>query len=236
MGILQKFSLIVHLSHIMNYFFAPKQLVICLQLVFVTLNGVAQNVYIQDYFVSPMDSPLYLSAPFGSLRDNHFHSGMDIRTNEKEGLPVYAIADGYVARIKYSPFGYGKAIYINHPNGYTSVYGHLQNANGTIAKYIKKYQYEMSSFDFDHFPGKDKLKVKKGDTIGWSGNSGGSTGPHLHFEIRNTQTEEIINPQLFGIPVVDAENPAIQRFYVYTFNVGYCFYSQTRNWFCARCQ
>jgi murein DD-endopeptidase MepM/ murein hydrolase activator NlpD len=174
------------------------------------------QVYPQQDFQAPMDTPLYLSAPFGSLRDNHFHSGMDIRTNEKEGYPVYAIADGYITRIKYSPVGYGKALYINHPNGYTSVYGHLQNANGAIAAYIKKYQYEIRSFDFDHFPGKDRLRVKKGDTIGWSGNSGGSTGPHLHFEIRNTRSEEIINPQLFGIPVVDEEAPAIQALFVYT--------------------
>jgi murein DD-endopeptidase MepM/ murein hydrolase activator NlpD len=173
------------------------------------------QVYPQADFQTPMDTPLYLSAPFGSLRDNHFHSGMDIRTNEKEGYPVYAIADGYVVRIKYSPYGYGKAVYINHPNGYTSVYGHLQNANGPIAAYIKKYQYEIRSFDFDHFPGKDKIRVKKGDTIGWSGNSGGSTGPHLHFEIRNTRSEEIINPQLFGIPVIDEETPVIQSVYVY---------------------
>ncbi len=175
------------------------------------------QVYPQGYFQSPMDTPLYLSAPFGSLRDNHFHSGMDIRTYEKEGLPIYAVADGYVSRIKYSPYGYGKALYIDHPNGYTSVYGHLQNANGQIATYIKKYQYQIQSFDFDHFPGRDRILVKKGDTIGWSGNSGGSTGPHLHFEIRNTQTEEIINPQWFGIPVVDEQAPAIQKLFTYVF-------------------
>jgi hypothetical protein len=171
--------------------------------------------YPVDYFQSPMDTPMYLSAPFGSLRDNHFHSGMDIRTYEKEGLPVYAVADGYVARIKYSPVGYGKALYIDHPNGYTSVYGHLQNAEGEIAGYIRKYQYEIERFDFDHFPGK-ALKVKKGQIIGWSGNSGGSTGPHLHFEIRDTKTEQVINPQLFGIYGVDLYPPVIRKILVYT--------------------
>ncbi len=175
---------------------------------------------IPNTFSYPMDTPLYLSAPFGSLRDNHFHSGMDIRTYEKTGLPVYAIDDGYVVRIKYSSTGYGKAIYINHPNGFTSVYGHLENANGEIADYIKKYQYEIKDFDFDHFPSKDRLKVKKGDTIAWSGNSGTSTGPHLHFEIRETRTEEIMNPQLFGIFGVDTLQPAIKNllFYDLSFN------------------
>ncbi|MBP9186140.1 MAG: M23 family metallopeptidase, partial [Bacteroidia bacterium] len=99
-----------------------------------------------------MDTPLYLSAPFGSLRDNHFHSGMDIRTYEKEGLPIYAVADGYVSRIKVSAYGYGKAIYIDHPNGYTSVYGHLQKYNGDIAQYVKTVHYTEKSFEIDHFP------------------------------------------------------------------------------------
>jgi hypothetical protein len=189
-------------------------LVMLMFIVSVTVNA---QMYPKDYFQSPMDTPLYLSAPFGSLRDNHFHSGMDIRTYEKEGLPVYAVADGYISRIKYSPYGYGKALYIDHPNGYTSVYGHLQNANGAIASYIKKYQYQIQSFDFDHFPGRDRIPVKKGDTIGWSGNTGGSTGPHLHFEIRNTKTEEIINPQWFGIPVVDEQAPAIKKLCTYIF-------------------
>lgn len=176
----------------------------------------SQSFYPQNYFGFPMDTPLYLSAPFGSLRDNHFHSGMDIRTYEKEGLPIYAVADGYVARIKYASNGYGKAVYINHPNGYTSVYGHLQRAEGEIASYIKRYQYEIERFDFDHFPGAGKLKVTKGQIIGWSGNSGGSTGPHLHFEIRDTKTEDVINPQLFGIPGVDVYQPVIKKVVVYS--------------------
>ncbi|MFN5544992.1 MAG: M23 family metallopeptidase [Bacteroidota bacterium] len=168
-----------------------------------------------DYFRSPMDTPMILSAPFGSLRDNHFHSGMDIRTNEKIGLPVYAVADGFISRIKYSAVGYGKAIYIDHPNGYTSVYGHLNEANGVIGAYIKRYQYEQEQFEFDHFPGKNRLPVKKGDTIGWSGNSGTSTGPHLHFEIRDTRTEEPMHPQLFGIPAVDLFAPAFKSVHLY---------------------
>ena len=179
---------------------------------FITSN--AQSIYPQNYFLTPLDTPLYLSAPFGSLRDNHFHSGMDIRTNEKEGLPVYAVADGYVSRIKISPVGYGKAIYIDHPNGYTSVYGHLQKYEGIIADYIKKIQYQNESFDLDHFPGK-ALFVKKGQVIGWSGNSGGSTGPHLHFEIRSSKNEEPLNPQLFGIHGEDFLKPVIKKIMIY---------------------
>jgi hypothetical protein len=171
--------------------------------------------YPQNYFGAPLDTPLYLSATFGSLRDNHFHSGMDIRTYEKEGYPVYAVADGFVSRIKVSPVGYGKAVYIDHPNGYTSVYGHLQRYEGAVADYTKKYQYQRESFDIDYFPGRDKIPVKKGQIIGWSGNSGGSTGPHLHFEIRNTQSEEPLNPQLFGITGVDYLDPAIKKILLY---------------------
>lgn len=174
--------------------------------------------YPVNYFISPMDTPLYLSAPFGSLRDNHFHSGMDIRTFEKEGLPIYAIADGYVSRIKVSAIGYGKAVYINHPNGYTSVYAHLLKYEGTIASYIKSIHYQEQKFELDNFPIKDLIKIKKGEIIGWSGNSGGSTGPHLHFEIRDTKLEESINPQLFGIPGVDLFNPILKRLVVYALN------------------
>lgn len=172
--------------------------------------------YPAHFFGYPMDTPLHLSAPFGSLRENHFHSGMDIRTYEKIGLPVYAVADGYVARIKYASGAYGKAIYINHPNGYTSVYAHLDNANGDIATYIRKYQYEKQTFEFDHFPSKEILEVKKGDIIAWSGNTGTSSGPHLHFEIRETKTEHIINPQLFGILGMDSLPPAINEVGIYS--------------------
>lgn len=178
---------------------------------------VAQT-YPTGYFMAPMDTPIYLSAPFGSLRENHFHSGMDIRTYEKEGLPVYAVADGYISRIKISPVGYGKAVYIDHPNGYTSVYGHLLKFEGELAAYIKTYQYSIQRFDFDHFPDKQKIKVKKGQLIGYSGNTGGSSGPHLHFEIRDTKSEEPINPLLFGIPAVDSLPPFINRVIVYQLN------------------
>lgn len=179
--------------------------------------SLAQPFPSQD-FISPMDTPLYLSAPFGSLRENHFHSGMDIRTYEKEGLPVYAVADGYVSRIKVASGGYGKAIYVDHPNGYTSVYAHLQRYEGEAAAYIKRYQYEHETAEFDHFPGRGRIPVKQGQLIGWSGNSGSSTGPHLHFEIRHTRSEEPMNPQLFGIAAVDLFGPFLKSIAVYDLN------------------
>jgi murein DD-endopeptidase MepM/ murein hydrolase activator NlpD len=176
----------------------------------------AQN-YPQNYFRYPLDSLPNLVSPFGGLRDNHFHSGMDLRTNQQEGLPVFASADGYISRIKIQSIGYGKAIYIDHPNGYTTVYGHLQKYSGKIAEWIHNYQYKNQTFEFDYVFEKPILLVKKGDTIGLSGNSGGSSGPHVHFEIRNTKSEKIINPILFGIIPFDTFNPTIKKVFIYKF-------------------
>lgn len=176
----------------------------------------AQN-RLQNYFRYPLDSLPHFVSPFGGLRDNHFHSGIDLKTNEREGLPVYACADGYISRIKIQSIGYGKAIYIDHPIGHTTVYGHLQKYHGKIAEWIHAYQYKNQSFEFDKVFEKPLLFVKKGDTVGFSGNSGGSTGPHLHFEIRNTKSEEIINPALFGIIPFDTLSPTIQKLCFYKF-------------------
>ncbi|MBP6373425.1 MAG: M23 family metallopeptidase [Flavobacterium sp.] len=177
----------------------------------------AQTTYPTTYFKSPLLIPMQLSGNFGELRNNHFHSGLDYKTNQKEGLPVLAAADGYVSRIKISTFGYGKAIYINHPNGYTTVYGHLQKANGTIESYIKKSQYDQKSFEIEQFPLAKELPVKQGDTIAWSGNTGGSEGPHLHFEFRDTQTENIINPLFFGFDSLlkDTKKPFFSSLFAY---------------------
>lgn len=176
--------------------------------------------YPKDYFDSPLDIPLDVSGAFGELRSNHFHSGLDLKTKGVEGLPVYAVADGYVSRIKISTWGYGKAIYINHPNGYTSVYGHLQMANGAIEETIHKRHYSEKSFEIEMFFKPSELPVKKGDIIAFSGNSGGSGGPHLHFEIRDTKTEMIINPLLFGYDklVVDKYKPKVNSIMVYPLN------------------
>lgn len=166
---------------------------------FLLLANVAfsQSDYPSD-FISPLAIPLDFSGSFGELRSNHFHSGLDLKTDKREGLDVFAVADGYVSRIKISTYGYGKAIYITHPNGYTTVYGHLQRANGAIEDYIKKFQYTKKAFEVEMFPSPNELPVKQGDIIAFSGNSGGSGGPHLHFEFRETKTEKIVNPLEFG--------------------------------------
>jgi len=177
----------------------------------------AQTDYPKDYFRSPLDIPLQLSGNFGELRPNHFHAGFDLKTMQKEGLNVYAVADGYVSRIKISTFGNGKAIYITHPNGYTSVYGHLQRAFGPIEDFIKKSHYKERSFEIEVYLKPGDLVVKKGQIIALSGNTGGSEGPHLHFEFRDNRTENIINPMLFGFDKLlkDTKKPIFSSIYVY---------------------
>ncbi|MFV5695085.1 M23 family metallopeptidase [Flavobacterium sp. LB3P122] len=177
----------------------------------------AQGDYPKDYFSAPLDVPMQLSGNFGELRPNHFHAGFDLKTLQKEGLKVYAVADGYISRIKISTFGNGKCIYITHPNGYTSVYGHLQKANDGIEDYIKKSHYALKSFEIELFPRPEELIIKKGQIIAFSGNTGGSEGPHLHFEIRDSKTEKIINPMFFGFDknIKDTKKPLISSVYVY---------------------
>lgn len=175
-----------------------------------------QTNYPSNY-ISPLSIPLDVSGSFGELRSNHFHSGLDFKTSGKEGLAVFAVGDGYISRIKISSYGYGKAIYITHPAGYVSVYGHLQKANGAIEEYIKKHQYSQKSFEVEFFPNSKELPVKQGDIIAFSGNSGGSGGPHLHFEFRDAKTEKTINPLQFGYTkfVVDKREPFLQGIIAY---------------------
>ncbi|PKQ64306.1 hypothetical protein BZG02_05680 [Labilibaculum filiforme] len=168
----------------------------------------------QNYFRPPVDFDITLSGNFAELRNNHFHSGIDIRTFTT-GKKIYAVADGFVSRIRIASGGYGKAIYIDHPNGYTSVYGHLDHFNTEIEEFVKSYQYQNNSFEFDLKMQKDEMIVKKGTVIAASGNTGSSAGPHLHFEIRDTESEHPLNPLFFGFKIKDTTPPKIFNFYAY---------------------
>ena len=181
--------------------------------------GITDGVsYPQDYFRNPLDIPIFLAGNFGECRPGHFHSGVDIKTLGKEGQPVHAAADGYISRIKMEKGGFGHGIYITHPNGYTTLYAHLSNFEPAIQNYVKKEQYKQKHWDVDLQLSPDQFPVKKGQQIAWSGNTGASTAPHLHFEIRNTKTEHPLNPELFGLPIVDNIAPVPTDLAIYELN------------------
>jgi len=168
-------------------------------------------------FANPLNIPINASGNFGELRGSHFHSGLDIKTQQRIGLPVYAPADGYVSRIKVSTWGYGKALYIDHPNGMTTVYGHLNAYEGEIAKRVFDTHYRQRVFEIEIFPKRNEIPVKKGEIIAYTGNTGGSGGPHLHYEFRNTKTQAIVNPLSWGMKdmLIDTEAPTINAVYAY---------------------
>ncbi len=173
------------------------------------------ETYPKNVFQNPLEITNYLSGNFGELRANHFHAGLDIKTLQREGLKVKAVGDGYISRINVSPTGYGNAIYIDHPNGYTSVYAHLREFSPEIQAYIRKAQYAAETFKIEVNPKPNEFPIKLGDIIALSGNSGGSGGPHLHFEIRDTKSEEPINPFYFGFDLPDTRKPSILGLYAY---------------------
>jgi len=182
------------------------KIIICL---FFSVNIYSQSfVYSKDYFRWPVDNKPGIVANFGELRSNHWHMGLDVRTNQKVNMPVYAAADGYIAKITVQPFGYGQAIYIDHPNGLTTVYGHLNKFFPKLDSSVIAEQYERQSWELEMNFTKNQFPVRKGQFIAWSGSTGGSQGPHVHFEIRNTTTQRCINPFFFNLPVAD-EVPAV---------------------------
>ncbi len=166
-------------------------------------------------YPNPVKIPLSLSATFAELRSNAFHAGVDIRTQGVEGKEVFAVADGYVSRIGVSPFGYGKVIYITHNDGFTSVYAHLSKFNKKINDFVKNKQYEDKSFAQNIILDKHQFPIKRGDYLGLTGNSGSSGGPHLHYEIRYTKSQEPVNPMYFGLKIKDTRKPTIKGLAVY---------------------
>ncbi len=171
--------------------------------------------YPQGYFIYPVGASIGLAANFGELRPNHYHMGLDCRTDQKQNLPVYSAADGYVARVGIDATGFGRAIYINHPNGFTTLYGHLNDFFPELDKYVKAQQYKLETWKGSFDIPENLFPVKKGQFIANSGNTGGSQGPHVHFEIRDTKTDKVLNPLLFGFPIKDDVPPTILRLAVY---------------------
>jgi len=182
---------------------------------FIGMMTQAQNNYPQNYFRNPLNISINLAANFGVVRSNHFHMGLDIRTNSQENLSVIAAADGYISRIKVERYGFGNAVYVTHPNGYTTVYAHLNKYFDKLDEFVKEKQYKDEKWEQDIIFSPNQFPVTKGQLIALSGNTGGSAGPHLHFEIRDTKTEECINPLLFGFNIPDGIAPIISGLYWY---------------------
>lgn len=185
----------------------------CLTVIFgLIITASAQS---QVSFISPLKIPLSLSANFGELRPDHYHSGIDIKTEGATGKEVVAAADGYVYLILVSPIGFGKAIYIRHPFGLSTVYAHLDGYSPEIEEYVRYQQYKNKTFAITITPPQERLPVKKGQLIGYSGNTGGSTGPHLHFEVRKSDSEKPVDPLKYDFGIEDNLKPVIDRLVVY---------------------
>lgn len=181
--------------------------------------------YPQNYFQWPVGAQPGIVANFGELRPNHFHMGLDCRTDSRENLPVFAAADGYIAKVNIDPTGFGRAIYINHPNGMTTLYAHLNDFYPELEEYVEAWQYQLKQWKVVLEIPDNLFPVKKGDFIARSGNTGGSQGPHLHFEVRDTKTDKVLNPLLMGFPIQDNIPPSILRLAVY--DRRYSTYEQT---------
>lgn len=183
----------------------------------ILLAGITSNIAEAQQLRKPMDIPVLLSGNFGELRSNHFHSGIDFKTQGVEGKPIHSVQDGYVSRISVSPWGYGNGLYITHPDGTTTVYGHLQKFSQKITAYLKEKQYEQESFNVNLSLTPDELPVKEGELVALSGNTGSSGGPHLHFEVRDTETEEPMDPiEYYKDLIKDTQAPKIQGIMVYS--------------------
>ena len=174
-----------------------------------------EGKYPKDYFRSPLNMEISLSGTFGEIRPNHYHSGADIRVGGVVGAPVYATADGYVSRISISPWGGGKVLYIDHDNGFRTVYMHLNDFVGEIGACVRNYQYKHERFSFNAYFPKDSIRVEKGQVVAHAGNTGSSAGPHLHYEVRYAYNDQVINPFYFGLPYKDNVKPIIRGVMIY---------------------
>lgn len=213
----------VKMKNAAHYPLGPSGLILIIFLICFGQTALAQSAgpviksrdYPQGYFRSPLDIPHQASGTFGELRSTHFHAGDDYRTQQKVGLPLYAVAEGYISRLRIQAGGGGHSLYITHPNGYTSVYLHMHEFAPQHGKRVREEQYAQQRFEVDIKLGENEFPVKKGDRIGLAGNTGSSEGPHLHFEIRDTETQDPINPQLFGLRFPDNLPPLIQSIVIY---------------------
>lgn len=192
-----------------------KKLILLFHLLLLTSVSQSQINYTKVNFRSPVDIPIYLAGNFGEIRSTHFHAGIDIKTQGVVGKKIYAVENGYISRIKVSVNSYGKTIYINHSNGYTTVYGHLNKFNSKLDKLIKEIQYQNNEFEINYIPKQNELLVTKGEIIGYSGNSGSSEGPHLHFEVRETVNQIPVNPLFFNFNIKDNIAPVLYNLIIY---------------------
>ncbi|OFX22946.1 MAG: hypothetical protein A2041_00285 [Bacteroidetes bacterium GWA2_31_9b] len=192
-----------------------KKLVLLFSLILSNHFIYSQLILKDSNFRSPVDFQIFLAGNFGEIRAEHFHAGIDIKTQGVEGKNVYSVYDGYISRIKISANNYGKALYIEHTNGYTSVYGHLSSYSKQINNIIKDIQYKNKQFEVDYYPKENEFPVKKGDIIGYSGNTGRSSGPHLHFEIRESREQIPVNPMFFDFSIEDNIPPVFYTLAMY---------------------
>lgn len=193
-----------------------KQLIV-LVFIFVCGRLFSQNDSTVSYY-PPLNIPLILAGNFGELRSNHFHMGVDIKTQGKQGFEIHSIEKGYVSRVKVSTSGYGKVVYVDHPNGVTSVYAHCSKFIGKLDSLVKSEQYKVQNFEIEIFPKPNEIKLDRGEVFALSGNTGGSTAPHLHFEIRDTKTEHAKNPLVYAFNLADNNAPVIKRIKVFGVN------------------